>query len=358
MRSLIENHKLAGIVTLLLLMSAFVLASYSRLGTRASGASPDENREANRKEAPAVVLACPGRVEGASETINVGAGTDGIIAEIRVSEGQSVRVGEVLAVIDRRDLNAELSAARAQVEAARQARLRLVRGSRDEERRQAEAEVNAVEATLTQAKLRFDRYEKLFGQGVISEDDRDQAKKNLDVAYADLQAAVKHKELVDAPPLPEELERANAEVSAADERVRSLTERVEKVFVKSPISGTVLKTFMHPGETFSTFIPQPILSIADTSSLRVRAEVDERDIGHIRVGQGVLVLSDSFQSAKLTGTVRSVGSQMGRKKVRTGDPAEKADRDVLEVLIDLNEKHAALVVGLRVTVQFMSPSND
>ncbi|HXI91690.1 MAG TPA: efflux RND transporter periplasmic adaptor subunit [Blastocatellia bacterium] len=353
MRSLIKNHKLVAIMVLSLLVSVFVFASYSRLGMKASDASLDANKEANHETAPEVVLACPGRVEGASEVINVGAGADGVIAEIRVFEGQAVRAGEVLAVIDRRDLIADLSSAHAQAEVARQARARIVRGSRDEERRQAEAEVSAVEATLRQSQLRYDRYEKLCRQGVISEDQRDESKKNLDVAEANLRAAVKHKELVDAPPLPEELERADAEVRAADERMRSVTERLEKVSVKAPISGTVLKTFMRPGETFSTFTPQPILSMADISSLRVRAEVDERDIGRTQVGQRVMVQSDSFQGGKLMGTVKSIGSQMGRKKVRTGDPAEKADRDILEVLIDLDEKDRALVVGLRVTARFL-----
>jgi len=351
MRSLIENHKLPVTIVFLLLVSVLVFGSYSRLGPKQGDFQPGPNKEAETE--PEVVLACPGRIEGASEVINVGAGADGVIAEIRVFEGQAVRAGDVLAVIDRRDLNAELSAARAQAEGSRQARARIVRGSRDEERRQAEAEVSAVQATLKQAQLRYDRYEKLFLQGVISEDQRDEAKKNLDVAEANLRAAVKHKELVDAPPLPEDLERADAEVRAADQRVRSVTERLEKVLVKAPISGTVLKTFMRPGETFSTFTPQPILSLADVSSLRVRAEVDERDIGRVQVGQRVMVHSDSFQKGKLMGTVSSTGSQMGRKKVRTGDPAEKADRDVLEVLIDLDEKDKACVVGLRITAQFM-----
>src|ERR1041384_7642173 len=308
MRSLITRHKLV-IIILLLLAPVFVFVSFLRLGSKASNASPDAvKKEANRET---VLLACPGRVEGASEVINVGAGADGVIAEIRVLEGQSVRIGDVLAVIDRRDLNADLSGARAQAEGARQTRARIVRGSRDEERRQADAEANR-------------------------------------------RAAVKHKELVDAPPLPEELERADADVRAADERVRSVTERLEKAFVKAPISGTVLKTFMRPGETFSTFTPQPILSLADLSSLRVRAEVDERDIGQVHNGQRVMFRSYSFQNGKLMGTVKSIGSQMGRKKVRTGDPAEKADRDILEVLIDLDEKDKALVIGLRVTAQFLN----
>jgi HlyD family secretion protein len=356
MSSLIRNRKLAGIIGFLLLVCVLVFVSYPRLGINASHASPDANTGADRERPPEVVLACPGRVEGASEVINVGAGADGVLAEIRVIEGQAVRAGDILAVIDRRDLNAELSAARAQADEARQARARIARGSRDEERRQAEAEVSAVQATLRQTQLRYDRYEKLFHQGVISEDQRDEAKKNLEVAEANLRAGVKHKELIDAPPLPEELERADAGVRAADERARIVTAQLEKAFVKAPISGTVLKTFMRPGETFSTFTPQPILSLADVARFRVRAEVDERDIGRIQVGQGVMVLSDSFQSGKLTGTVGSVGSQMGRKKVRTGDPAEKADRDVLEVLIDLDDEHLASIVGLRVTVKFLTPS--
>lgn len=66
---------------------------------------------------------------------------------------------------------------------------------------------------------------------------------------------------------------------AADERVRNVTERLRKTFVRAPISGRALKTFMKAGETFSAFAPQRILSLADTSSLRARAEVDEQDIG-------------------------------------------------------------------------------
>ena len=66
-----------------------------------------------------------------------------------------------------------------------------------------------------------------------------------------------------------------------------------------------------------------------------------------------MVRGDRFQGGQVMGTVRRVGSQMGRKRVRTGDPAEKADRDVLEVVIDLDEKDAGGVVGLRVTAQFL-----
>jgi ABC exporter DevB family membrane fusion protein len=353
MRSVIRKHKLAVTVLTLLLGAALNISILLRGSLNATDASAGSSKQPN-PERVEVVLACPGRVEGITEVINVGAGADGVIAEIRAREGQQVKIGEVLAVIDRQELSAELSAARAAAESARQARARLVRGSRDEERRQAEAEANAYEATVRQAQLRYDRYERLFVQGVISEDQRDEAKKNQEVAEASLRAAIKHMQLVNAPALPEELLRADSEVRAADERVRNVTELLKKSYVKAPISGTVLRTFMKPGETFSTFTPQPILSLADTSALRVRAEVDERDIGRISLGQRVIARSDGFQQREFAGRVASIGLQMGRKKVRTGDPAEKSDRDVLEVLIDLNEKETQLYVGLRVTVQFLA----
>jgi multidrug efflux pump subunit AcrA (membrane-fusion protein) len=126
MRSLIKNHKVAAIVVLLLLVSVFVFASYTRLGLKASNDSSDTNKEANRETVPEIVLACPGRIEGASEVINVGAGADGVIAEIRVFEGQAVRAGDVLAVIDRRDLDAELK--------RREHRLRRTAGGADRSR--------------------------------------------------------------------------------------------------------------------------------------------------------------------------------------------------------------------------------
>ena len=54
------------------------------------------------------------------------------------------------------------------------------------------------------------------------------------------------------------------------------------------------------------------------------------------------------------GKVSHVEPSMGRKKVRSGDPAEKSDRDVLEALVDLDQSKLPLLVGLRVTVQFLA----
>src|SRR5262245_48944071 len=91
-------------------------------------AGPRSAAAARNPEAPesAVVLAAAGRTEGLSEAVNVSAGIDGVLSAVRVNEGQQVKAGDVIAVIDRRELAAELEQARAASESARQAKARLV----------------------------------------------------------------------------------------------------------------------------------------------------------------------------------------------------------------------------------------
>ena len=170
-------------------------------------------------------------------------------------------------------------------------------------------------------------------------------------------ATTAQEKLVNAEPLPEELAKVDAEIKGAEERIRNITEHLKKCSIKAPISGSVQRVPVKPSEMVSTVFPQPILSIADTSVWRVRAEVDERDLTRIQPRQPVLIQSDSFAGNQLHGTVAELGVTMGRKQVRTGDPAEKSDRDIWEVLIDLESTESKfLVVGLRVTVQFLTPT--
>lgn len=110
---------------------------------------------------------------------------------------------------------------------------------------------------------------------------------------------------------------------------------------------------MTVGELLATFNPQPIAILSDTSKLRVRAEVDERDIALAHKDGCVAVSAEAYPGKQFTGQVALVTPMMGRKKVRTADPAERADRDVLEVIIDLNPTDVPLPLGLRVTVQFL-----
>jgi HlyD family secretion protein len=327
------------------------------LGFRKQTVAPGESQSQEQKGTKAqdeIVLACAGRVEGHSDVVNVGAGADGVLTAVLVQEGQQVRAGQVIALIDCREIESQIDEARALTERARQNRLRLLRGSRLEERRKAADETAAAEAYFKQAQLQHQRVGQLFKTGDVSKEELDKAGRDLEVARATLHATENQQTLVNAPPLPEELARADSEVRLAEEQAGTAKAKLDKCTVKAPLDGTVLRTFLRAGESVSTVFPQPVVSLADTSQIRVRAEVDERDVGRVHLGQSVIVLADAYPDKEFAGRVSRVGAVMGRAKVRTGDPAEKSDRDVLEVLIDLEETEGYLVVGLRTSVQFLN----
>jgi HlyD family secretion protein len=319
----------------------------------AAGCSQPSVTAEQNAASPAPVLAAPGRVEGQSEVVEVGAAVDGVIAAVLVDEGQAVKAGELIARLACDDLEAEIGAAKAAENAARQAKARLVRGSRDEERHVAAADEAAARAALGEAQDQFKRQSALIAEGIVPQDQFDRASRQLDAAKAAQAAAVARERLVNAGPLPEEIQRADAEITLADRRAATAQARFAKCFVRSPIDGTVLKRHREPGESISVFVPRPIVSVANVSARRIRAEVDERDIARVREGQRARVTIDAFPDHPFSGTVRRIGSLMGRKTVRAGDPAEKADRDVLEVLIDIDQPDPKLVIGLRVTVSFL-----
>jgi HlyD family secretion protein len=319
--------------------------------------SRDKSVHANPKlstDVSEVVFAAPGRIEGLSDTIDVGAAADGVLKAVYVTEDQFVKKGTLLGEIACDDLQAALHASLADAEAARQARLRLLRGARDEERQVAAHKTAAARATLVEAKAQLERQQTLYKGGEISAVDYDHANRDYGVAKAQFEATLRTQRLVGSSPLPEEKARADAEVSAAENRVREAQERVNKCAILAPIDGTVLRVNARPGESFSTITPRSLFRIADASGRRVKAEIDERDVSKIRAGQNAIVNAEGLTGQRLTGTVTSISAAMGKKTVFTDDPADKLDREVLEATIALPSNAKPLPIGLRVTVQFLS----
>jgi HlyD family secretion protein len=303
-----------------------------------------------------VVFASPGRVEGASETTEVGAAADGVLKAVFVKEGQLVKRGTLLGEVACDDLQPVLQTAMAEGDSARQARARLLRGARDEEKKIASEKTAAARATFEEAKSRLDMQKALYQKQQVARATYDQAVRDLGVADANLRAALRTEELVAAPPLQEDTARADADVQAAEGRVRTAQERIAKCSIVAPIDGTVLRVYARRGESFSTVTPRPLFDLADTSTRHIKAEVDERDVDKLSVGQSVIIQADALEGRKLRGSVSRVSAMMGRKSISTGDPSDKSDRDILEAVVDLEDNARPLPIGLRVTVQFLSDS--
>lgn len=89
--------------------------------------------------------------------------------------------------------------------------------------------------------------------------------------------------------------------------------------------------------------------VGDISRERIRAEIDETDVGRISLGQAAYAIADAYKGHRFTGKISKIAARMGKKAVYSDDPAEKRDAKVLEALIDL-DKQESLPVGLRVDV--------
>ena len=343
-----------------------VVAIYSMLShTGASAHSTPESASAqsgvdNRAQAapdtshsPAIVLASPGRIEARSDLVHVGAAIDGVVRTIHVQEGQAVQRGDVLADLACDDLQSALQVAKANRDSLTNTRLRLQRGTRPEEREAAAQKTVAARAVLAQAAAQLARMSKLYEAQEVSRLTFEEAQRDRDVAEAQFQQAQRNVELVNAGPLPEELGRADADLSGAEANIKLAEDKLGKCVVRAPISGTVLRVLLHEGESFGLVAPHPLFTMADVSARRVRAEVDEDDIAKVHIGQKLVISADAYSHRTFSGVVTQLANLMGRKSVITGDPAQKADRDILEVTADLNQPANALPIGLRVTVQFI-----
>ena len=328
----------------LLYILPFVAVFALALVVRGRASQPNLEKTAPARE---VWVAGPGRVEPISEEIKVGAEVRGKIKAVRVEEGDRVRQGQIIAILENDDVLAECASAEAQLEEKKAELRRVINGARDQERREALAAVKEAEAVLENASAEVARRQGLFRDGVIARDETDRAVREYGVAKARLDAAVAHHAVVDDAAREEDRSRAEAQVALARARIAEVRARWEKTFIRAPISSVILRKHLKPGETVSDMRDTPIFTLADSSTLRVRVDVDETDVGKVHLGQRAYVTADAYQGKKFWGRVVRVGRVLGKKNIRTDEPTERVDTKILETLIEL-EQGQFLPLGLRV----------
>lgn len=269
---------ITSVVVVLAAWQAGVLAP--RLaGDRAVSASPP----VNELQGPTRVAAL-GRIEPRHGVIRV-AGPPRpavVIEELRVEEGDRVSAGQVIAVL------AGIGVHR--------------------------ADVTRLTAELANAESEFERQEKLFRKGALSDSELEAAQLVRDVA------------------------RASRERAAAD---------LELSVVRSPIDGQILEIHAREGERVGA---DGIAELGETSVMYAVAEVYETDIGRIEVGQPARITSPALPRP-LAGEVERIGLKIGKQDVLSTDPVADADARVVEVEIRLAEPElAARLTNLRVDV--------
>lgn len=302
-------------------------------------------------------IAAPGRIEGATEEIELHLQLTGRVSAVLVQEGQQVRRGEVLVELDDQEYAHEEALAEADLSLAKAKLERLENGARAEERAEAAALYRAKVAELEQARKLCARLEKLVASRATSEQEADEQRSLVKSLSAETEAAKARQELLDAPARPDEIRIHKAGVEAAQARLELARVQRERCRLRAPIDGQVLEIDVEPGELTGPTATQPAVILTDSSRYRVRAFVEELEAPRVRTGMRVTAVADGLAGQNFYGRVSQLSPRMSRKSMWTDDPGERYDTKTREIWIDL-EPAGDLVVGLRVDVMIDPVAED
>lgn len=317
-----------------------------------------------------------GRLEPEGEVIRVAGPPGERLGELWVAEGERVVAGQVLArlesyrerLAEREYAAAQLQEARARLEAEtrfgqaqiEEARTRLKRLDEPQQLqiRSQEAVVKRLRAELADAEANLARFQALWQEGAISQQELDQKALLVRQRQEDLQAAEATLNQLRIA-RERDLRNAQAQVQAAEAGLRraqaqvqlqslvrnlELAEaRLERTLIRAPRAGQVLKIHARPGEIITA--DKGILELGNTDQMMVVAEVYETDILRVRPGQRATISNRALPET-LQGRVERVGLQIGKKDVLNTDPAADVDARVVEVYIRLDPESSARVAGL------------
>ena len=319
----------------------------------------------------------------------------GRVEERAVSEGETVKAGQLVARLDRNELMQEVALRRAEAGVAQAALAELLAGSRPEEIRESEAGVHraqawldeqvagsrlqdiaAHKATVERAKAEVDRLDAeytrqstLYKNDVISTREYEATRAALEVAKAQFRGDQERANLVIEGPRKEQIEQAHASLKQAQERLALVTKgprketidqaraRLEQIkqalavaetrlsytTIVAPIGGVVLSENLEAGMYAAP--GTPVVTVGDLVNLWLRAYISETDLGRVKVGQGVRVTTDTYPGKQYEGQVSFIASQaeFTPKNVQTEKERVKL---VYRIKIDIRNPGMELKPGM------------
>ncbi len=237
--------------------------------------------------------------------IKVGTRATGLLTYLPYQVGDFVKKGKLLALIDDREILANLNSAKATLKSL-QAELQLIDATYPLQIKEQEAKVQAAKARYDYAVINLSREEALLKQEFTTQDSVDQAQRERDVKWADYQVALKtlHR-------LKEEYKQKRhsllAKINAQREKTKSLEVELSYTKIYAPISGYVSQVTTQQGETVVAGLSAPnLISLIDPTKLEVWLYVDETDIGTVSPGKEVLYYVDAYPDKWFHGKILTI----------------------------------------------------
>lgn len=273
-----------------------------------------------------VITGCGGSKKGPNPSgtleateVNIAGTWPGKVLDVKVREGDRVKKGDTLVVLDTELIRLQ----RRQSEAALQSLDAQLGAAQD---MQKQAQQNARLANLT-----ADRTETLFKQGSATQQQVDETRTRKEVASSQLAAARK------------QVESLHAESSRLLASLALLDRQIQDGMLASPIDGTVLLRSVEPGEVLG--VGATALRLADLSRLELRVFLDVDDVDRLPLGEEVTVLVDALDGQKLTGRVSWISSEaeFTPKNVQTRNARSQL---VYAVKVEVDNPEGRLSIGM------------
>jgi HlyD family secretion protein len=311
------------------------------------------------QDAPSDRLRVSGHVEATETRLAAEAG--GRILSLTVKEGDRVEQGQTILTLDTRDTELAINRAKAE-QAAAEAQLRLVQaGSRVEDIRQAEAQVETARADVAAARVElnaaqqdFERFDTLLKNNSGSQKQRHDAAARRDLArdrVTSAQSRVRTAEEVVAKlragARPEEIEAARARVGTVIAQIAALEKGLHDAVLKAPIAGVVTEKLVEVGEV----VPPraPAIVVVDLDHAWADVFVPEPTVPQIKIGQAATVFTDAGGSG-IAGTIAYI-SPKAEFTPRNVQTAEERSKLVYRVRINVDNKNGVLKQGMPVEAE-------
>ncbi len=307
-----------AVVFLVLVVTGVLIASAG--GTKID---PSKLAKVERGDLAKSVVAT-GKIEPITK-VEVKSKASGIVKKLYVDYGDRVKKGEVLAELDKDEIQARVDQARAQVEASEAS----LSGSRADLVR---ARVDAESPDLPMLKRAYERAQGMAKEGVVSASALDDAQKNYVLALNKQSVAKAQLQVLQA-----KIGQAQGQVSQDHANLKQLEEQLAYTTIESPLDGIVLSRDVEIGDAVSSILvlgstATLVMTLGDTSEVYVKGKVDESDIGKVYLGQPARIKVESFKDKTFTGKVTKI-SPMG---------VEKDNVTTFEVRVSINNPEGML----------------
>ena len=244
----------------------------------------------------------------------------GKVAWIGVEKGDTVTKGDPIVRVEDDEYRARVRQAEGNL-AALQARLsELEAGSRPEEIQLARANLEEAKADLENARVNLDRVRTLHAEGVVPQQDLDDAKARYDARQARAASLDRAYELVRIGPRQEEIDFVRGQVKQAEGELAFTRTQLDATVIRAPVTGTILERNVEVGEFITTsFVGERgakgfVVSLADLNDLQVELDISQDDFAKLTMGQSAVVATDAFPDRKYQSAIVEMSPEADRQK--------------------------------------------